>query len=67
MTLSPLALTVATSEEQQVTIELQEFGPPECKTLMGESWIGKTLRASAPESLLIVCCLYIFTFFFIIF
>lgn len=53
-------LPMVTSEEQQVAIKLQKFGLPECKTLIGESLIQEAPRASAPECLLQLLCLYMF-------
>ena len=51
-------MPVAKSEEQQVAIELHETGPTECQALMGKSRIGEAPRASAPECLLLLLCLY---------
>lgn len=44
-------LLVAMSEDQQVTIEFQKFGSPECKALMGESQISKALGFGSRISL----------------
>lgn len=59
MRITPFALYViwcpaSRSKKQQAAPELQEFGPTERKTLMGESSLGK-----APESL----WSYVFTCF----
>ena len=43
-----------------MALGLLEFGPPECKALIGETWIGKAPRSSAPECLLLPLCLYMF-------
>lgn len=39
------------SEKQKGAIEVQEVGPLESIVLMGESQMGKALRASVPECL----------------
>lgn len=46
------------AEEQQVATELQEFGSPERRALIGEYQIGKALKTWAPECLLLLLCLY---------
>lgn len=46
------------SEEQHVALGFCEIGPPEFKALMCKSQIGKALKASAPECLWLLLCLY---------
>lgn len=47
-------------EKQKRAIEVQDVGPLESKALMGETQLGKALRASAPECHLLLVCLYMF-------
>lgn len=53
-------LPSSTLEEPQVAIELQEFSLPGSKALISETWIGRAPRASAPECLFLLLCLYTF-------
>lgn len=46
------------SEEQQVALEFCEIDPPEFKALMCKPQIGKFLKASVLECLLLQLCLY---------
>lgn len=51
---------VAVPEEQQVAPDVWEVSPPGGKALVGEWWIGKAPKASAPECLLLLLRLYTF-------
>lgn len=41
-----------------MAVELREFRPTRVQVLMGESQIGEALRASLPEYLLLLLCLF---------
>lgn len=44
-----LCVSMALSEEPQVASEVQIVSPARAKSLMGDSWIGKTPRAQSTD------------------
>lgn len=51
-----LYVSMALSEEPQVASEVQRVIPARAKSLMGDSWIGKTPRAQTLKCLLFHLC-----------